>query len=571
MYECPNCGGNLTFDIGRQKLYCEFCGTETDPYHFNKEKDALETEAPSGEYEVTVFTCPQCGGEIISEDTTAVTFCSFCGGSTILDSRIRKERRPVSIIPFTKTKEDCRVSYGKMLRRAIFAPKELKDEALIEKFRGIYMPYWVYSFEKKGPVTFPGEKSRRRGDYRITEHYRLDCEIEEMYRGLAYDASSTFSDSLSSAIGPFDLREGKPFTPAFLSGFYADTSDVEQYVYLDEAQEMVEQDARGRLSRDPVCVKYHAGQGYAFRDAVHPSKRDIELAMLPVWFLSYRNGDRVSYAVVNGQTGKAAADLPVDEKRYLAGSCFLAVPLFFLLNAFLTVTPGKLLLMAILLAFLCILISNRQITRILARESGEEDKGLASVNPVSWLDDPGWNRIRNQNRNQSRNRRRRIGPLGAGSLGMVFMMILLFYGSVFLPHMVFGVVMGLTGRAGARNSSFLLMLTTVLCFSGCALVVSWLSSSRREGRRGAERKPFLGGHFKEKWPILRKPLCGIGAAAVIWVCHPVWDWFYYIGALVCMGTVLWAILDIIRQHNRLTTRKLPQLNRRGGDEIGSDR
>ena len=64
--------------------------------------------------------------------------------------------------------------------------------------------------------------------------------------------------------------------------------------------------------------------------------RTVELALLPVWFLSYRNGDRVSYAVVNGQTGKAAADLPVDGKRYLAGSLLLAVPLFFLLNSYTT-------------------------------------------------------------------------------------------------------------------------------------------------------------------------------------------------------------------------------------------
>ena len=65
-----------------------------------------------------------------------------------------------------------------------------------------------------------------------------------------------------------------------------------------------------------------------------------------------------------------------------------------------------------------------------------------------------------------------------------------------------------------------------------------------------------------------KPLAGILLALMILIWNPVSDWFYYIGAFVCMGTVLWAIMDIIRQHNLLTTRKLPQLGRRGGDEIG---
>ena len=123
-----------------------------------------------------------------------------------------------------------------MRRRAWFAPKEYKDEALIEKFRGIYMPYWVYSFEKKERIMFPGRQNYRRGDYRITDHYQLDCQVDAEYEGLAYDASSTFFDSLSGAIAPFDWKQKKAFTPSFLSGFYADTSDVTEDVYLPTDQ-----------------------------------------------------------------------------------------------------------------------------------------------------------------------------------------------------------------------------------------------------------------------------------------------------------------------------------------------
>lgn len=90
-------------------------------------------------------------------------------------------------------------------------------------------------------------------------------------------------------------------------------------------------------------------------------------------------------------------------------------------------------------------------------------------------------------------------------------------------------------------------------------------SSRRRGR-SSDKKSLGGGHFKEKRLVLVKPLGGIALAVIILLVNPVSDWFYYIGAFVCMGMVLWAIMDIIRQHNLLTTRKLPQLNRRGGDE-----
>lgn len=43
MYECPNCNGNLKFDIISQKLYCAHCNGTMDPYLYQKEKDALES------------------------------------------------------------------------------------------------------------------------------------------------------------------------------------------------------------------------------------------------------------------------------------------------------------------------------------------------------------------------------------------------------------------------------------------------------------------------------------------------------------------------------------------------
>lgn len=552
MYVCPGCCGNLKFDISRQQLICEFCDIQVDPYSFFKETDAEERKYPSGEgdYEVTVFTCPQCGGELVSEDVTAATFCSFCGGSTILDSRISRERRPKKIIPFTRTREDCRAAYGKLVRRAVFAPKALKDERLIEKFRGIYMPYWIYSFEKKGEVSFPGKATSRSGDYLLTDHYRLECQVEERYGGLAYDASSTFSDALSSAAGPFDLREGKAFVPSFLSGFYADTSDVDQDVYLPDAEDLVIRDAGSILVADPVCRQYYAGQGengYGFRNAVCPWNRTVELALLPVWFLSYRNGDRVSYAVVNGQTGKAVADVPVDGKRYLAGSFLLAIPLFFLLNRFFTITPGRLLLLAGLLACVCLVISNGQLSRMIARE---DDKGLASLNRPGKGGYSGWEQTK---------RRRSIRILEDDNMGAAVFLILLFCGTAFLPSF-------LMRWMDSGNMAWFLEGILV-----CIVVVLGLSVNKEDSRwkrRSSEEKPFGGGHFEEKWPVLVKPLAGMALAMLILFLQPVSDWIYYLGAVVCMGTVLWAVLDMIRQHNLLATRKLPQLGSRGGDERG---
>lgn len=83
MYQCPGCGGRLVFDIPSQQLMCDHCSTKYDPYAISKEQDAEESQ----EYDVTVFKCPNCGGEILSTDNTAANFCSFCGASTNSDKQ----------------------------------------------------------------------------------------------------------------------------------------------------------------------------------------------------------------------------------------------------------------------------------------------------------------------------------------------------------------------------------------------------------------------------------------------------------------------------------------------------
>lgn len=163
MYKCENCSSALKYNISTGKLQCEYCNTAVVPYHFQTPQEALQ-----------------------------------------------------------ETKEDCQKSYKKLFRFAPFTPQELKNPENIDNFRGIYMPYWIYS---------------HRGDSSAKE-------------------------------------------------FYADTNDVSSAVYSSD---------------NPLD---------ALLNTLHPSDTSTDLALFPVWFLSYRKGERIAYAAINGQTGKAAAVLP---------------------------------------------------------------------------------------------------------------------------------------------------------------------------------------------------------------------------------------------------------------------
>lgn len=362
MYACPNCGGNIKFDISSQKLDCEYCHTQLDVYHYEDKTPATEKQT---EFDATVFSCPQCGGEILSTDTSAAEFCTFCGASTILHSRLTQEKRPNYIIPFQKTKEDCKQAYSKMMKKAIFAPTALKNPKYIDGFRGIYMPYWAFYLTQEGNFSLNGSRSKRRGDYIYTDHYALTGEIEAYYKGLSYDASSSFDDAISEKIAPYDVKGMKEFTPAFLSGFYADTADVSSDTYKNDAESIAI-----RNSTSAIYSKFPGinVEPLLSTDSLNTKVKEVDSAMFPVWFMSYRNAGRVAYATVNGQTGKVVADLPIDTRKYLLGSLALALPIFLILNLIFTITPLILLIITAILATISIIIYSAETAAIKQKE-----------------------------------------------------------------------------------------------------------------------------------------------------------------------------------------------------------
>ena len=195
MIQCPNCGGSVVFDIASQQMKCGSCSSIFSPYDFQYGNGAEE----SNEYDVVIFKCPQCGGEIASTDESAAAFCSYCGSSNILESRLTREKRPAYIIPFKKTKNECKKLFSKRVSKALFAPSDYKNSK-VDSFRGIYMPYWLYDMSQRGSLGVKSSTSHRSGDYIITDHYLCTGDIDSVYNGISYDASSTFADDISEEI-----------------------------------------------------------------------------------------------------------------------------------------------------------------------------------------------------------------------------------------------------------------------------------------------------------------------------------------------------------------------------------
>ena len=341
MIKCPSCASNLRYDIATATMKCDHCGSSYDPYQFENEEKGAELSADYAEeneaelplekrglYQSAVFICPSCGAELACQETDVTAVCAYCGGANIVFDRIKNERKPEKIVPFSITKEQCKTAYVKAARRSFLTPGRLKSASQIESFRGIYIPYRECEASiENGTAQFTGKAPpKREGQY----EYTAICEVElENFNGAfsSYmDGSVQFDNTLSECLEPYEQKNEKPFSPGFLSGFYAETyNDPELNAFANEFH-----DNAIDVFQDAVeeSTKYTIGDEDF---AIEPVQFRLKELMRPVWFMSYRakNND-LAYAAVNGSTGKVVADFPISFPKYL-GLSLAAAAVFFLL------------------------------------------------------------------------------------------------------------------------------------------------------------------------------------------------------------------------------------------------
>lgn len=564
MISCPGCGQGMRFEPKLQMMFCDYCETKLEPEVVTVGATASENNEVLN-FDSTLFTCPQCGGEVLSDQDTAVTFCSYCGLSVELQGRAVKMQAPSKIIPFKCAKDACAKSYASFVKKAIYAPSWLREDSQLDKLRGIYMPYWSYGFNIDTMVAYEGTTSHRSGDYIITEHYQLSARPSGSYEGISYDASSSFSDELSQAIGPFNIRESKPFSIAYTSGFYADTADVDAAIYEGEARSIAARDIDAKIRKIPDFARFSVSPRPGQIDSSFISKAK-EMAYFPVYFLANRHKNGlVSYAVINGQTGKVAADVPIDYKKYIIGSIILSIPIMILLDLFLVLRPDALTIVAIIFAVISMMISNKELNQIYTREQNLNDQGLLSA----------MKKRREEELRQAQQSIMASGEEVAQASGIA-------------PVITEAEIKNNVNKINSieKTANMFLTIGAVVFFMAIAIeVVELLGFSliffaifgvmtisknalKAKTQQSAMKNIGIEAKqpFKQKLPVLCKPLIAIIIGVILFIIRPYQDEIYYAISFVIMGIVIFSLSDVVRLHNKLTLRKPKQFNKRGGDE-----
>ncbi|MBQ7646269.1 MAG: hypothetical protein IJS94_03265, partial [Clostridia bacterium] len=330
----------LKYDVGLRKLRCDHCSNTYDPYIF----DTVTKDAEKQDYmETSVFVCPGCGAELLWTDETDITAsCQYCGNERIIFDRMENEKRPQDIIPFSVTKEECKKAYEKAARRAILSPRAVKDSANIDSFRGIYMPYWEYTAGTKGRIYAEGrmDNEEEKDGYIYTTVYSYEADVEHEVTGSAAEASEQFDKEISRSLGPYKRKDMRPFTPGFLSGFYAENAGASDTESKEDLKK-IGKELHDQVSRAAEIRNSGYGTLSTWNMKLPDEKRSRHRILLPVWFMSFKKDkDNITYSAVNGSTGKVAVDFPLSIPKvalFAAAVALIAFLIFF--SAGMTLRP----------------------------------------------------------------------------------------------------------------------------------------------------------------------------------------------------------------------------------------
>lgn len=351
-FNCKHCGAELYWDSDAQCLKCEYCGSSyqvsdfeiPDPHEEKKEEpkraDASDRATDNSDEtytELVVYRCSHCGAEIITAKSTIATTCAYCGRALALTDKMVGEFRPEVAIPFEIDEQRAKEIYKKYIRSSILTPKFFTEEAVVKKMKGVYVPFWLHSFQNDMDVLLQCEtvSSRRRGDDLVHTHrmYDVNFKATGTFSDIPTDALKNLDNALMDALEPYDYSKLETFHPAYMAGYYA-----EEY---NESADETQQRAMERAHRAMLEQSAGQGKGYVINQTVclneTYSGNHHTYAMLPVWLLNVVCKQKEYLFAINGETGKITGKLPISVPKLLgiaAGSLGGSTLLLFAIRLF---------------------------------------------------------------------------------------------------------------------------------------------------------------------------------------------------------------------------------------------
>lgn len=305
-YKCPRCDAVLKFNNEKNKFQCEYCRSEFDLNKLNsKEKNKS----------LNIYTCNNCGSNIISDNSINITSCIYCKDKNLQHTTIAKFSADY-IIPFKVTKKDAINKLKKLYKGKWLKPREFKNKT-INDIKGIYVPISLFSYDAIGVVEIEGDIANNwiSDGYRYikTDKYKLLRGGKMSFENIPVECSKSFDNSIFRLIEPYNYKELKQFNHSYLSGYLSGNYDLTKEELINKASDSAKEYFGEEIKKD---IKGYNNLVITNNTTNLNNLRYIYV-LIPIWLLNIKYKNKLYTFAINGQTGKVTGYIPKSKNKII--------------------------------------------------------------------------------------------------------------------------------------------------------------------------------------------------------------------------------------------------------------
>lgn len=336
-FPCGKCGAKLNYEPGTTSLTCPYCSHENPiaqteatvvEHDFAAQLAAMEQACPT--HEAMTVKCGACAAEVSAPPNATAFSCPYCGTNIVAVAHSTKQIKPGAMLPFKVKRTEAQQLFRNWIKSRWFAPSKLKHQASIdESISGIYMPYWTYDTRtvtqytgargdayyttESYSVMVNGRSERRTRQVRRIRWSSAAGVVKNTFDDVLVAASNSLPGDRLSALEPWDLKAVVPYQDDFLSGFRAESYQLDLVKGFDVAKGLMDPKIRSTVRRD-------IGGDEQRIDRMSVKYNDIHFKhlLLPVWVSAYRYKGKVYRFLVNARTGEVQGDRPYSAPKIAA-------------------------------------------------------------------------------------------------------------------------------------------------------------------------------------------------------------------------------------------------------------
>jgi len=332
-FHCPACGAEAIWTPARQALICAYCGT-TSPAQAEltatgeeiiREHDlaaalrSIPDDKRGWQAQKTSVRCQSCQAISVFDAARVGQRCDFCGSSALVPyEEIKEAFSPESLLPMQWAEGQVRETIRSWYGSRFWAPNKLRRQAMTDRVRGLYVPYWTfdaqvhadwtaesgdYYWESESYTDADGKRQTRQ--VRKVRWYPSSGSIEHFFDDEMVPATRGVHLGLLRSVEPFPSKDLVAYQPGFLSGWVIERYQIDLLAAARHAREQMNQQVR------QLCAQEVPGDTHRnLQVSPDYSGQTFKHILVPLWLLTYQYRQRTYQVVMNGYTGTMAGEYP---------------------------------------------------------------------------------------------------------------------------------------------------------------------------------------------------------------------------------------------------------------------